>query len=173
MKKFIYLTAFTLLITSLAVTQPVGEDGGTSPDDEEPREQPTAVCGDGVCQPELEGICPEDCQEETGTEESSDGSEGEELNEEETENNNLLNPLTVSLAVGSVVFIFSTVILGLKMRKNQEEDEEDEESQTKKVEREIRKYKRQGYEMGDIITHLQNQGYDSIKLKNARENIEE
>lgn len=152
------------LIVAIFLSLGLGQEFEVNESEEPEPSQDFAVCGDGICQPELQGVCPEDCED--------NGSETENNNrssEEEQSNNNNLVALVVSGSFGILIFVI-TAILYFKKR-SQKSESPKKEQRNRELERALRKRFRQGYNYKQIEKELLGQGYRKEDINSSLQYI--
>lgn len=156
------LIILILLILPLASAQ---QDYAGSPEViEQPEpETETAVCGDGICQPEIQGVCPQDCVEGYN---ESENSNVQSSNPEQTSSN-----FTSIEILSGVLTIISGLLLSALLLKKHYSGEENSENRNRDLERKIRKRLRQGENIDSVRNAMQRKGLSQQDIQNAEKYI--
>ena len=157
----IAILALILVFSGLTTAQELGVNDTPEP---EPSDD-FAQCGDGICQPQIQGVCPQDCG---NTSEQEDNSTNEDR-DEPTENKDLIGialaGFTGLLIIAGGLFFYSKTI-------NSISSENEKNGRNRELERELRKRLRQGQSYPKVEKDLINQGRKKSEIEKASKYID-
>ena len=161
MKKIAVLLLI-ILFSGLTISQELGVNDTPEP---EPS-QDFAECGDGVCQPQLQGVCPQDCGNSSEQENTSSS-----INDNTSSNNSDLLGLVIAGFTGLIIILGG--LFWYNRNSGGSEDEHKNSGRNRELERQLRKRLRQGYSYRQAETELINQGREKSEIQKASNHIDQ
>ncbi len=160
MRLFLILTTLVLVSPVIAQEEYTGPDGYVEPPEPDIN---SVECGDGVCQPEIQGACPQDCVEDYNETNSSS----------ETPNNgNSLGLENVEILAGALTLISGVLLVAILTKNRTSEEKTEEISRNKDLERNMRKLLRQNISLNQVEKRMMSNGYQKDELEEAKKHID-
>ncbi|MFO7793372.1 MAG: hypothetical protein R6V35_00150 [Candidatus Nanohaloarchaea archaeon] len=160
MKLFLILTTLILVSPVIAQEEYTGSDGYVEPPEPDIN---SVECGDGVCQPEIQGTCPQDCAEDYNeTNNSSEDSSNEESTGLET----------VEIVAGALTLISGVLLVTILTKNRTSEEKTGDNIRNKDLERNMRKLLRQNISLKEVEKRMMSNGYQKDELEEAKKHID-
>ncbi|MFO7793836.1 MAG: hypothetical protein R6V35_02560 [Candidatus Nanohaloarchaea archaeon] len=161
MKLFLILTTLVLVSPVIAQEEYTGSDGYVEPPEPDIN---SVECGDGVCQPEIQGTCPQDCLE--GYNETDNSSE-------ESENDGGSAGLeTVEIVAGALTLISGVLLVTILTKNRTSKEKTGDNIRNKNLERNMRKLLRQNISLKEVEKRMMSNGYQKDELEEAKNHID-
>lgn len=161
MKLYLVLTTLILVSPVIAQEEYTGSDGYVEPPEPDIN---SVECGDGVCQPEIQGTCPKDCVENYN--ETDNSSEDSTIDQEPK------GLETVEIAVGALTLISGVLLLAILTKKRISKEKTEETGRNKDLERNMRKLLRQNNSLKEVEKRMMSNGYQQNELEVAKKHID-
>lgn len=155
-----------LILVSPVIAQEEYTGSGDFIEQPEPGINPVE-CGDGVCQPEIQGACPQDCVE--GYSETNNSSESSETSESSEELSGLV---TIERVTGFLTLLSGLLLVSLLTKRKFSGNNSGENSRNKELERNMRKLLRQNNSLKEVEKRMISNGYQQNEIEDAKTHID-